>query len=316
MKHYKIIIHKNKMNIEPLRHPRAADLSIAQLHTFRQVMRQGGYAAAARVSHLSAPAVWQHVQALEKAYGVELFERDGRQVKPTEAAHRLYQEVDGILVRLESTFDVVEGPSEHEVIRLVTGVRMMLEDLAAPLAAFRRCFPNRLVIHHGNDRRAEELLIADEADLAMALEPGPKQASPLIHYEPAYTVDFLAVARKSHPYAKARSPALCELGRHALIVTTAGTHGRDALDEAMHRERLTANIAVETDNSAFTIACVAAGMGVGIVAGRAEGELVKRLAVRPLSKQLGRRRIVLMWRHGRLLTEPMLRLVEEIKRRG
>lgn len=295
---------------------RVADLSIAQLHTFRQVMRQGGYAAAARVSHLSVPAVWQHIQALEKAYGVELFERIGRQVTPTDAARRLYEEVDGILVRLASTFDIVEGSSEQEVIRLVCGVRMLLEDLATPLAAFRRRHPNRLVIHHGNDRRAEELLLSDEADMALALEPGPKQASPLIHYEPAYTVDFLAVAKKSHPYAKSKSSTLKELAQHALIVTTTGTHGRDALDEALHREGLTAEITVETDNSAFTIACVAAGMGVGIVAGRADGELVKKLAVRRLSKQLGRRQIVFMWRKGRLLTEPMLQLVEGIKQQA
>jgi DNA-binding transcriptional LysR family regulator len=292
---------------------RAADLNIAQLHTFRLVMRQGGYAAAAKVSHLSVPSVWQHIQALEKAYGVPLFERIGRQVAPTDAAHRLYQEVDGILVRLESTFDVVQGSSENEKIRMVSGVRMMLEDLAGPLADFRRQHPNRLVIRHGNDRRAEELLLADEADIAMALEPGLKQGSPLIHYEPAYTVDFLAVAKKSHAYAKAKSHGLRELARHALIVTTVGTHGRDALDQAMHREGLTANVTVETDNSAFTIACVSAGMGVGIVAGRADGELCKKIAVRTLSKQLGKRQIVFMWRKGRLLTESILQLVESIK---
>jgi hypothetical protein len=56
-------------------------------------------------------------------------------------------------------------------------------------------------------------------------------------------------------------------------------------------------------------------MGVGIVAGRADGELCKKLAVRTLSKQLGKRRIVLMWRKGRLLTEPMLQFVEAIKQR-
>ena len=292
---------------------RAVDLNIAQLHTFRLVMQHGGYAAAARVSHLSVPSVWQHIQALEKAYRVRLFDRVGRQVHPTDAAKRLYAEVDGILVRLESTFDIVQGSSADQTIRMVSGVRMMLEELAQPLAAFHQRYPNPLVIQQGNERRAEQLLLADEADIAMTLEPGLRQASPLIHYEPAYTVDFLAVMKKNHAYAKAKSFGLRELARHALVVTTVGTHGRDALDQAMHREGLSANIAVETDNSAFTIACVQAGMGVGILAGRASGELCKRLATRPLSKQLGRRKIVFMWRSGRLLTEPMLELIEGIK---
>ncbi|QEF99394.1 HTH-type transcriptional activator CmpR [Stieleria maiorica] len=292
---------------------KSQDLTIAHLQTFQLVMREGGYAAAARVCHLSVPSVWQHIQALEKLYGVELFQRVGRQVRPTEAAETLSQQVSSILVQIESTFDVVQQSSRDLPIRLVAGARMMLEDLATPLAAFHKRHPNHLVIRQGNDRRAEELLMEDHADIAMALEPGLERKSPHLHYESAYTVEFLAVARRSHPYVKSRSSELAELARHPLVVTLAGTHGRDALDQAFHREGLVAKIAVETDNSAFTIACASAGMGVGIVAGRSKGELSKKLASRSLSDKLGQRRIVLMWRKGRLLTDPMVELVEQLK---
>ncbi len=306
------------MNVSPLKSgvssDRCTDLSIAQLHTFREVMQHGGYAAAAKVSHLSVPAVWQHIRSLEKTYGVRLFDRVGRRVEPTDAARRLHDEVDEILVRLESTFDVMQAPSVQTTIRMVTGVRMMIEDLSPAIAAFHRRHPMRLAIRQGNERRAEELLLGDEVDIAMTLEPGLKAGSPLIHYEPAYTVDFLAVAKKSHPYAKSESSSLRELAKHGLVVTGAGSHGRDALDQAFHREGLTADIVIETDNSAFTIACVSRGMGVGVLAGRADGELCRRLATRSLSKSLGYRSIVFMWRKGRLLTEAMLDLIEEVKK--
>lgn len=62
-----------------------------------------------------------------------------------------------------------------------------------------------------------------------------------------------------------------ELVKHPLVVTAPGTHGRDALDQTLHAQRLTAEIVVETDNSGFTIACVQAGMGLGILAGRPDG---------------------------------------------
>jgi len=292
---------------------RSVDLNIAQLHTFRQVMQEGGYAAAAKVSHLSVPSVWQHIRSLEKSYGVQLFDRDGRQVRPTEAARRLYDQVDRILVQLESTFDLVDESKFDRAIRIVTGVRMLLEDLAGPLGKFQKRHPNRLVLRQGNEQRAEELLLSDEADLAMTLEPGLKQASPYLHYEPAYTVEFLAVAKKTHAYANTRSKSLRELAKHDLIVTTTGTHGRDALDQAFHREGLKASIVVETDNSAFTIACVSAGMGVGILAGRAGGELCRKLHTRSMNKHFGHRRISWMWRKGRQLTEPMLELIDAIK---
>lgn len=301
----------------PPEFPRSVNISIQQLHTFRQVMDCGGYAAAAKVSHLSTPAVWQHIQALEKAYGIPLFHREGRQVKPTAAATRLHEIVDQILVRLESTFDYVQESHSEEAIRIVTGVRMMIEDLAGPFARFRQQHSNRLEIRHGNNARAEELLLAGEADIALSLESGFQQESPLIHYEPAYLVEFFAVTNPGHPFAKAKTASLTSLTslvKHELIVTVPGSHGRNALDQALHKEGLRASIAVETDNSAFTFACVRVGMGVGIVAGRPDGELCKGLVIKSLRQQLGQRQIVFMWRKGQLLAERVLNLIEEVKK--
>ena len=296
----------------PGREPRSRDLNLSQLHTFRLVMEQGGYAAAARVSYLSVPSVWQHIQAIERAYGVCLFTKHGRQVAPTDAARKLYEQIEPILEHLESTF-VLVNDAPTNTIRFVSGARMMLEDLAAPLAQFHQRYPNHLVLRHGNDRRAEELILSNEADLAATLEPDLRYMSRSIHYEPAYSVEFLAVSSKQHPYAKAKSSRLSELAKHDLIVTGSGTHGREALDEAFHHAGLNANVVIETDNSAFTLACVSAGMGVGILAGRKQGNLCQELASRSLSRQLGRRRIVLMYRKGRALTEPMSAIIESIQ---
>jgi len=292
----------------------SAQLNVQQLHTFRHVYCESGYAAAARACQLSVPTVWQHIQALEKAYGVRLFQKVGRQVRPTEAARRLYTAVDEILEGLDSTFDTIKSSTtEDDAITLVTGVRMMLEDLSQPLGAFRQRFANRLSIRHGDNRRAEELLVAGEDDLALTLEPSVGQQSTMIHYEPAYFVEFLAVARPEHPFWQAGTSSLREVVAHDLIVTAPGTHGREALEQAIHRERLQANIAVETDNSGFTIACAQAGMGLGILAGRSDGQLCHKLKTRSLRRQLGRRQIVFMWRNGRRLTEPLAALVDEIR---
>ncbi len=149
--------------------------------------------------------------------------------------------------------------------------------------------------------------------MALSLEAGLEQASSAIRYEPAYSVDFLAVAPKHHPFATSTSGNLKELVRHDLVVTAQGTHGRDALQQALYRERLQANIVVETDNSGFTIACVQAGMGVGILAGRADGKLCKGLAAKSLRRQLGQRQIVFMWRRGRNLRPAIVDLIDTIR---
>ncbi len=294
--------------------PRSTELSVQQLYTFVQVFQLGGYAAAARSLELSVPTVWQQIQAIERLYGASLFEKHGRGIEPTKLAKLLHDQFSEILAGLDSTFDLVHHAEDAQApITLVSGVRMLMEDLAAPLERFRRGFDNRIVIRHGDNRVAEELVLSGEADLALTLEAGHEKNSPLIHYEPAYFVEFLAVAAPKHPFALAPKHSLRELVRHDLIVTTSGTHGRAALDQALHRERLKAQIAIETDNSGFTIACARAGLGVGILAGHTDGQLCRNLAVHSMRRQLGRRQIVFMWKKGRRLNEPLLRLTQEIK---
>ena len=52
----------------------------SQLRAFHLVAEQGSFSAAARSSGLSQPNLSGQVTALEKAYGVRLFDRRGRTV--------------------------------------------------------------------------------------------------------------------------------------------------------------------------------------------------------------------------------------------
>lgn len=293
---------------------RASELSVQQLQTFQRVYETGGYAAAARDMHLSVPTVWQQIQMLQRLYGATLFVKRGRGIEPTELAANLYQRICELLAGLDDTFELSEPEQiDARPLTLVTGVRMMMEDIAGPLYQLRQTWSNPLVIRQGNDRVAEQMVLAEEADLALTLEPGHGKGSNLVQIEPAYLVDFLAISTKQHPFAKAAKGTLRELVKHELVVTTRGTHGRDALDQALHRERLQARIAAEVDNSGFTIACVRAGLGVGILAGRSGGELCRGLNIRSLRRQLGRRQIVFMWKKGRHLNRPLSDLVRLVR---
>ena len=155
--------------------------------------------------------------------------------------------------------------------------------------------------------------MSGDADLALSLEPNTSNRSTAIEYQSAYFVEFVAVGPKQHPFFSAKTRNLKELVKHDLIVTAPGTHGRDALEQALFKERLSANIAIETDNSGFTIACARVGMGLGILAGRLDGVLTRGLATHSLRKQLGRRQIVFMSRRGRRSAAPVCALIEEIQ---
>ena len=60
-------------------------MELNHLRTFREVVRERSFTAAARRLFLTQPAVSQQVKALETEIGERLLERTGRDVRPTPA---------------------------------------------------------------------------------------------------------------------------------------------------------------------------------------------------------------------------------------
>jgi DNA-binding transcriptional LysR family regulator len=247
-----------------------------------------------------------------------LFVRRGRRIEPTPAAGVLHQSLRSLLTCLDSTLQTLreEAGQQPQKLTLVTGARMMLEDLGGPLKQFRDQFPNvglRLMHDHAGD--AEALILSGEADLALTLEPGPGLVGRGVCSERAYRIDYLAIMPKRHALARKSSLSLTDLVNYPLIAGHAQTYGRQLLDQALHHEGLLerAQVVAETDTSAFTIACVRARMGVGIVAGRPGGWLSRELVSRPLTAQLGQAWIAFLWKRGRYLTASLQTLMQLIR---
>lgn len=300
---------------------RASDLTVQQIQVFCEVFDRGSYAEAARRLGLTPPSLWAQVRLLEQRYRVALFRKAGRRVVSTPDAQRLRDAFRPCLAGLESTFDIV-GPaarSQPRTIRIVTGMRMALEELASPLAAFReRHSQASLRWMHADNVQAQTLIADGQADLAVMLEPTPERRSPSLEFRAAYGIEYLAVFPARHRLATKRQLRLSDLVAEPLIVGHSETFVRRALDFALHQRRVKdpLRVVVETDNSALTIACVRQGMGVGIIAGREGGQLLRGLPVRSLRTTLGEARIVVAWKRGVLLPPTTLELVELIEKRG
>ena len=72
-------------------------MDIRQLRYFTTVVEEGTVSAAAKVLFMSQPPLSAQIQALERELGVALFDRSGRQMRPTEAGRILYARARDIL---------------------------------------------------------------------------------------------------------------------------------------------------------------------------------------------------------------------------
>lgn len=297
---------------------RAAMLSVQQLRTFCGVYKHRGYAAAEESLGLAVPTMWEQIKSLERTYGVALFERHGRSVAPTAVAEGLYRLVRPILASLESSFEVVDEHAGHppDQISIITGVRMMLEELGASLREFHRTYPNvRLRLMHADNQTAQQRVLDEDADLALLLEPPPELARPGLTYERLYSNIALAVLPRRHRLAKQKTVRLADLIGEPLIVGNTHTVSRRLLEHALFREGQLSRIqiSVETDNSAAAVACVRAGLGVAIITGKMNGILLKQVVAKSLRDELGRTHIVAAMRKGRERTQLLDDLLKSIQ---
>ena len=156
---------------------------------------------AAKDLGMSVPTIWEQVRLLEQRYASPLFERRGRRIYPTPVG-RVPVSVLAAAAgrnRLHVPDRARAGRGLSAQLTLVTGVRMILEELGKPLARFRQAAPGHsLRLLHGDDRTAQRLIVAGEADLALLLEPSPGRLDEAVCHERAYQIECLAIAPKDH----------------------------------------------------------------------------------------------------------------------
>ena len=295
------------------------ELGLSQLRSFCEVCRSGSYAEAARAQLLTGPAVWEQIKALERYYGVELFERQGNGVVPTVHGTRLLELVRPVLAGLESAKDVLHQRDGGlpEQVTIVTNLRVLAEEIGRAMAEFRRRHPAvRLCISYTSGPDVEPRVLEGGADVALTLEPGPDEPiSPALQYEPAGELDYLLVTPPRHALLRG-ALRLQSIVKHPLVLGEPKAYSRHRVQEIFHRHNLLGqmNVAVETSSDEYTPTCVRAGLGIGIAVGSASSGLYQGLGVRPLRKWFGTARVGFLWRRGANIP-PLQREMSELLRR-
>lgn len=91
------------------------------LKTFLAVANQGSFTGAAKELYLAQSAVSKHITQLEKELGVQLFFRDTRMVRLTQAGEQFYRDAADLLERMERSVAELRlgsGPSGRGRLRL------------------------------------------------------------------------------------------------------------------------------------------------------------------------------------------------------
>jgi len=142
-------------------------MRIKHVEVFHAVMLTGSVGAAARLLHVTQPAITQTLQHAELQLGYALFTRQKRRLVPTREAQALYPEVQALMLQLESLRRMASAlrQDQDSPFRILIVPSLAVRALPDALRIFRKAhagMPVSVRTLHSNDiARAMALQEAD-----------------------------------------------------------------------------------------------------------------------------------------------------------
>ena len=235
----------------------------AQLRAFHAVASEASFTRAAARLNVTQPTLSGQVKALEAHYGVRLFDRRGRGIRPTELGLALL-DVTRRLFGLEAEADEILAAAKGLTRgHLRIGADAPIHVIAA-LAAFARRYPGiKLSVAIGNSERLLADLAEHRADVAILANPPP---SPRFHAFPFREDRLIAFVERSHEWKDRGRIRLEELAGRRLVLREIGSTTRQLFEAALERHGIRAGEVLEVGSREAVREAVAAGLGIGIVA--------------------------------------------------
>jgi DNA-binding transcriptional LysR family regulator len=236
------------------------------LTTFLAVLEAGRVSAAAKVLHLSQPAVTAQVRKLEDALGSALFVRSVRGVAPTEAGLRLAKYARAVAKLLDEAAGDVGGASDQQLGPLVIGASTtiaghLLPPLFSTFRAEHGAIPIDLRI--GNTAKVVEDVRAGRVPLGLV--EGHARA-PGIRLEPFVDDEIVPVIGRGAPYKLRRKK---DLEGTPILWREPGSGTRAVVERALRtagvRHRDARSLDLELGSTEAILGAAAAGLGVAFV---------------------------------------------------
>ena len=249
-------------------------MDLRQLQYFIAVYESGSISLASARLHVAQPAVSRSLQALAADLGVVLFERQGRGIRATEAAHRLHAHALQIMHDLETTRMNVQHVEKSPVGHLTLACTDQLGRLVTPpmLAMFHELYPQvSITIWEGTSSTVYDWVTSGTVDIAILTSP-PK--NPMIrvrhvHHEPMSVI--LSNHWNETDYAHLIKPVLSleDLAELPLILPRRGNPHRTLIEQALAGSKRNAKISVEVDVVATITSLVVRGLACTVMLAKA-----------------------------------------------
>ena len=230
--------------------------------------------AAAEKLFTSQPGVSKQLKLLEEELGLQLFVRKGKSLggitpageQVIERARYIMEEAENIRSLAANYFQEEEGTLS--IATTHTQARYVLPEV---IREFRTKYPKvNLNLHQGTSEQIADMVAADDIDFAIAT--GSHDLFRDLLLVPSYHWDRKIIVPKDHPLTSLdRKITLQDLAKFPLVTYVFSFNGQSSLKGAFTEQGLDPDVVFTARDVDVIKTYVRMGLGVGIVAGMADG---------------------------------------------
>ncbi|MHC4452004.1 MAG: LysR family transcriptional regulator [Planctomycetota bacterium] len=290
-------------------------MDLESLKSFYHVAKEGSFSRAAKVLHVSQPAMSVRIKTLETELGERLFDRARQGVALTEAgallfesSEKIFGDVEEALTRLRELKEAGGGN-----VRLGCSDTASMHLLPSVLKKFRRKFPAaEITIRNAYTSGILDLLVRGELDFGIVSRP--LSIDRRLEASELYVEPFVFVCQKNDPMLRRAQISLDALDGRPMVALEKGTHTRELVDRALRQAGARPRIVLETGNIEVQKLYASAGFGCALVP---ESSLLsndrRRLQVRPLKANPLERAMAVVVPRARYLSRAATALIDMLR---
>lgn len=289
-----------------------SDLDLRRLRFFVEVVKQGGFSAAAKVLCSTQSTVSKAVKQLEDELGAVLLQRSSIRTDLTDEGRVVYDRGVRLLAaadQLRTDLEELEGLRRG---RLAIGLPGMGTStlLADTLALYKLKYPLiDLALEIASISQLEQQLRESELEIAAVFAPAPDS----LDFLPVLDDELMVLLPASHPLSSGDSVGLRELQGVPLFLCEQDFPAAKALLDAFEAAGIEPRITARSDHLELLYELVKSGAGASFVPSRLAATLNQRSTVAlPLRGARIPWRLGLGWVRGRRLSHAARALVDHV----
>lgn len=256
-------------------------MELRQLRYFMEVAEREHVSEAAANLHVAQSAVSRQIANLEGELDVDLFERDGRNIKLTQIGRIFYTHTKIAMKAIDNATKQIDEYLDPKRGTIKIGFPTSLSSYLMPsiISAFKEEYPNtKFLLRQGSYHFLIDSVKKGEMDVAF-LGPVPKD-EPEIESHILFTENILALLPIHHHLAERKSLYLGDLKNDEFVSYPSGYVLKKMIVDTCRQAGFTPTISAEGEDLDAIKGLVSAGIGVTLLPESAFHESTPRMTVK------------------------------------